>query len=77
MIVLALFHEDTLGDLQVLSMSNVTGGCLHCCWNSQFHFVTFQLLVSVLSQTLTEKGLCLDFWDSVCIRFTKSEKESC
>ncbi|XP_068699835.1 nucleoporin NUP188-like isoform X3 [Montipora foliosa] len=37
-VVLALFHEDTLGDLQ--------------------------LLVSVLSQTLTEKGLCLDFWDS-------------
>ncbi|XP_067051394.1 nucleoporin NUP188-like isoform X1 [Acropora muricata] len=37
-VVLALFHEDTLGDLQ--------------------------LLVSVISQTLTEKGLCLDFWDS-------------
>lgn len=37
-IVLALFDEDTLGELQ--------------------------LLVSVLSQALTEKGLCLDFWDS-------------
>ncbi|XP_074626303.1 nucleoporin NUP188-like isoform X2 [Acropora palmata] len=37
-VVLALFHEDTLGDLQ--------------------------LLVSVIAQTLTEKGLCLDFWDS-------------
>lgn len=37
-IVLGLFHEDTLGDLQ--------------------------LLVSVLSQALTEKGLCIDFWDS-------------
>ncbi|XP_078374534.1 nucleoporin NUP188-like isoform X2 [Oculina patagonica] len=37
-IVLALFDEDTLGELQ--------------------------LLVSVLSQTLTEKGLCVDFWDS-------------
>jgi len=37
-VVLALFHEDTLGDLQ--------------------------LLVSVLSQALTEKGLCVDFWDS-------------
>ncbi|CAH3134960.1 unnamed protein product [Pocillopora meandrina] len=37
-IVLALFDEDTLGELP--------------------------LLVSVLSQTLTEKGLCVDFWDS-------------
>jgi len=37
-IVLALFDEDTLGELQ--------------------------LLVSVLSQALTEKGLCVDFWDS-------------
>ncbi|RMX38057.1 hypothetical protein pdam_00003086 [Pocillopora damicornis] len=36
-IVLALFDEDTLGELP--------------------------LLVSVLSQTLTEKGLCVDFWD--------------
>ncbi|KAJ7394471.1 hypothetical protein OS493_000282 [Desmophyllum pertusum] len=37
-IVLALFDEDTLGQLQ--------------------------LLVSVLSQALSQKGLCVDFWDS-------------
>lgn len=32
-------------------------------------FYPFQLLVSVLSQALTEKGLCLDFWDSVCTQY--------
>ena len=38
--------------------------CFDLAW-----FYPFQLLVSVLSQALTEKGLCLDFWDSVCIQY--------
>jgi len=46
------------------------------CFSCHYHslcfdvvwFYSFQLLVSVLSQALTEKGLCVDFWDSVCIQ---------
>jgi len=42
-------------------------------WYMCFDFVWFyhfQLLVSVLSQALTEKGLCVDFWDSVCFQYS-------